>query len=86
MLIDVYKGEVYEKLISYLQTKLPFEIFEQIKTEINSVYIDIDENKTIEPFMEQCNKILKDTNSICIQRFDDTYCAGVYFIEAVRKE
>lgn len=86
VLIGVYEADVYDKFISYLQTKLPFEILEKIKGAFDSIYMNVDENKTVEPFIERCNNLLKDTKYFCIAQFDDTYCAGVYFVEVIIKE
>lgn len=74
-----YEKDVTEKLALFLQEELPEKVFS--KLECSPVYLDIDEpshelESQLDPYQEQ----IKPWGCRIKLFFDDTYCAGVYFL------
>lgn len=83
LLIDGYKGDATLQVTSFLKTKLPEDIFKMIEVNLKNLYVDIDGEDNIKEKIEYCNKKIKNTCYSIKVEYEDTYCAGVYFLSVI---
>ena len=77
--IGCYEGDVTEKLAEFLRADLPEKVF--AKLERPAVNVDIDEQRgELEPQLKPYQDQLEPWGCKLKVFFDDTYCAGVYFV------
>ena len=77
--IGCYEGDVTDKLMNYLRQDLPEKVFDSL--ERFPVRVDIDElNGALEPQIKPYQEQLEPWGCKLKVFFDDTYCAGVYFV------
>ncbi|MCI9035252.1 MAG: hypothetical protein HFJ08_14655 [Lachnospiraceae bacterium] len=80
LFIGGYDNDVTEKVRDFLKQKLPEDLFSAIQKCLQNIYVDIDEDDTLEKTIALCNQHLENTGYIIQTVFDDTYCAGGYFL------
>lgn len=80
LLIGGYEGDVTEKAGAYLQQRLPAGLLEGIMKKLAGVVVDLDGEDDLEKRIDSCNKLLVESGYKLQLKFDDTYCAGVYFL------
>ena len=74
-----YEGDVTERLMEFLRKELPKEKFCQITP--TPVVLDLDEpSGELEPQLKPYQEQLEAMECRFQVFFDDTYCAGVYFV------
>ena len=74
-----YEGDVTEKLVAFLKEDLPDKVLG--KLEYPPVYLDLDEpSHEMESQLEPYQKQIEPWGCRLKLFFDDTYCAGVYFL------
>lgn len=74
-----FEGDVTEKLQNFLRKDLPEKVFEKLN--LTSINLDIDElNGELEPQLEPWREQLEPWGCKLKVFFDDTYCAGIYFL------
>jgi len=74
-----YEGDVTEKLAEFLRKNLPENLYE--KLERPAVNVDIDEfSGELEPQLKPYQEQLEPWGCKLKVFFDDTYCAGIYFL------
>lgn len=78
--IGGYEGDVTETVTAFLMEKLPETFFDRIRNLLQDLYADLDEQDTLEEIIDLCNQSLADTGYTLRLDFDDTYCAGEYFL------
>ena len=77
--LDGYEGDVTERLMAFFQKWLPEALAEKI--ERTPVILDLDEPAgELELLLEPYRKQLEPAGYRLQVFFDDTYCAGVYFV------
>ena len=81
LLVGGYEGEVSEKVETFLKQKLPSNLFYNIKQCIQYLYVDLGTKDTIEEQIAACNQYLQNTAYSLLLYYDETYCAGAYFIK-----
>jgi len=80
VMVDAFEGDVTAKVNKFFIQKLQNSISEMIRRQILNWYVNIDEYENLQENVEWCNKLLMDLGYAITLKFDDTYCAGVYFI------
>ena len=74
-----YEGDVTEKLAAFLKEDLPEKAL--AKLECPAIYLDMDEpGHEMEPQLELYREQIEPWGCRLKLFFDDTYCAGVYFL------
>lgn len=81
--IDGYEGDVTEKVTAFLEQKLPSKIVSRVKRHLRDFYVDLGTRDTAEERLTACNQSLADTNYRLQMRYEDTYCAGAYFLSVL---
>lgn len=77
--IGCYEGDVTGKLMNFLRRDLPEKVFDRLVP--SPVNVDIDEpNGEPEPQLKPWREQLEPWGCKLKVFFDDTYCAGVYFV------
>lgn len=77
--IGCYEGDVTEKLMAFLREDLPEKVLEHFSP--SPVNVDIDElNGELEPQLKPWQEQLEPWGCRLHVFFDDTYCAGIYFV------
>lgn len=77
--IGCYEGDVTEKLAEFLRADLPEKVFG--KLECPAVNVDIDELRgELEPQLKPYREQMESWGCKLKVFFDDTYCAGIYFV------
>ena len=84
LLIGCYEGEVKVQVTSFLKMKLPEDVFLLIEESLENIYVDIDEENNIKEKIECCNQKLQNTHYYISVIYEDTYCAGAYFLSVVQ--
>ena len=84
LLIGGYEGYATSQVTSFLKTKLPEDIFSKIECNLENLYIDIDDKDNIKEKIDCCNQKMKDTCYLINVEYEDTYCAGAYFLSVVQ--
>ncbi len=80
LLIGGYDEDVSQKVQSFLKEKLPSDLFGAIEPELEGVYVDIDDEDNLQAKIELCNQRLKGSVFSIHVDYEDTYCAGAYFL------
>lgn len=80
LLIGGYSEDVTEEVTSYLAKNLPTEIFNTIKADIQQIYVDLDAKNNLEEQIGILNKKLEQKGHLIRLDYDETYCAGAYFL------
>ena len=87
LLIGGYEGDVGEKAALFLKKRLTHREFQSIQDEIRQLHVDIDDDlgryDNLAGKIAGCNALLKSTGRLLHLEFDDTYCAGVYFLSVM---
>lgn len=83
LLIGGYDENVTKEVADFLKQKLPETIFNLIKENFQDIYVDLGTRDTIEEKIKICNQYLVDTGYLIKIEYDETYCAGEYFLSIV---
>lgn len=83
LLIGGYEGDVTQKVSGFLRKKLPENLFSAIREHLQNVYADMDGEDNLKEKAALCNQCLENSGYSLRLDFDDTYCAGVYFLSVV---
>ncbi|RKJ81813.1 hypothetical protein D7X33_03560 [Butyricicoccus sp. 1XD8-22] len=87
LMIGGYEGNVGEKAAVFLKKHLTDTEFHAIHDEIRQLHVDIDDDlgcyHNLAEKIAGCNALLENTGRLLHLEFDDTYCAGVYFLSIV---
>ena len=78
--IGGYEEDVTEKVVAFLQKKLPKAEFHLIVDYLRDLYVDIDERDNLEEKMGLCNQYLACAGYSIQVEHDDTYCTWDYFL------
>lgn len=81
LLIEGYDKDVSKNVIAFLRNKLPKELFCTIEYDIQHLYISLGDYNNVEEQITICNRQLKNTKYSIQLYYDETYCAGVYFLK-----
>ena len=60
---------------------MPSNLFYNIKQCIQYLYVDLGTKDTIEEQIAACNQYLQNTAYSLLLYYDETYCAGAYFLK-----
>lgn len=80
LFIGGYDKDVSEKVEMFLKQKLPPNLFCNIVPYIRNLYVDLGTKDTIEKQITFCNQCLQNTKYFLLVCYDETYCAGAYFL------
>ena len=80
LLIGGYSENVTEEVTMFLEKQLPTDIFNMIKDDIQQIYVDLDIKNNLEERIGILNKKLEQEGHLIRLDYDETYCAGVYFL------
>ena len=80
LLIGGYSEDVTEEVTTYLEKQLPTDIFNTIKDDIQQIYVDLNAKNNLEERIRNLNKKLEQERHLIRLDYDETYCAGVYFL------
>ena len=83
LLIGGYEEDVTQKVANFLKLKLPEDIFSIVHGQLQNLYVDIDAEDNLDEKLGLCNQCLADTDYSLRLDFDDTYCAGAYFLSVI---
>jgi len=83
LLIGGYEEDICQKATDFLKQHIPGNIFFTIQEHLQKLYVDIDAEDNLEEIVGLCNQYLADTGYLLQLKFDDTYCAGAYFLSVV---
>ncbi len=83
LLIGGYEEDVTEKVSLFLEQKLPELAFDRIKGHLSGWYADLGTKDTIGEKTADCNHALKGTGCSVKAEYEDTYCAGAYFLSVI---
>lgn len=83
LLIAGYDEDVTEEVTSFLKQRLPETIFSKIQDDLFDVFVDLGTHDTIHDRINTCNLHLVNTAFSLQLLYDETYCAGVYFLSCV---
>lgn len=83
LLIGGYEEDVTERVSLFLKQKLPETAFDYIKEYLSDWYVDLGTKDTIEEKTADCNRALKGTGYSVKAEFEETYCAGAYFLSVM---
>ena len=78
--IGGYEEDVTQKVVDFLEQRLPEDIFAALQKYLQNIYVDIDAEDNLKEKTDLCNQCLADTKYSLQLDFDDTYYAGVYFL------
>lgn len=81
LFIGGYNGDVSKKVELFLKQKLPKDLFCSIVQYIQCLYVDLGTKNTIEKQIAVCNQCLQNTVYSLLLCYDETYCAGAYFLK-----
>lgn len=81
--IGGYEEDVTQKVSAFLKQKLPANLFSAMQKHLQNVYVDIDDEDNLKEKVNLCNQCLENTDCALRLDFDDTYCAGVYFLSVI---
>ena len=85
LLIGGYEEDVTQKVADFLKRQLPEDSFLTIQEQLQNLYVDMDAEDNLEEKIGLCNQCLADTDHSLLLDFDDTYCAGTYFLSVRHK-
>lgn len=80
LLIGGYSEDVTEEVTMFLEKQLPTDIFYTIKRDIQQIYVDLDAKNNLEEQIGILNKKLEQKGQLIRLDYDETYCAGAYFL------
>ena len=80
LLIGGYSEDVTEEVTIFLEKQLPNDIFNWIKDNIQQIYVDLDAENNLEERIRILNKKLEQKGRLIRLDYDETYCAGAYFL------
>lgn len=83
LLIGGYEEDVTQRVCGFLRQKLPENLFSAMGEYLQNVYVDIDGEDNLKERVELCEQRLENSGYSLRLDFDDTYCAGVYFLSVV---
>lgn len=83
LLIGGYEEDVTQKVADFLKQRLPEDIFSTVQEHLQNIYVDIGAEDNLEEKIGFCNQCLADTDYSLQLDFDDTYCAGDYFLSII---
>ncbi len=84
LLIGGYEEDAISQVTSFLKTKLPEDIFSKIEGSLENLYVDIDDKDNMKEKIDYCNQQMKNTCYSINVEYEDTYCAGAYFLSVVQ--
>lgn len=84
IVIGAYEGDVTQMVNQYLKANLTDEVFSMINSIASNWYVDMDEEDKFEKMVDMCNEMLEAIPYTLVANFDDTYCAGVYFLSVTQ--
>lgn len=83
--IEGYAEDVTNQVSTFLQSKLPESIFSMLTSTLQDIYVDLGTRDTLQDRIFVCNQVLE-PYPYCIQLdFEDTYCAGAYFVWVIQQ-
>ena len=85
ILIGCYEEDVTERVRAFLKERLPEEAFSVIQADLHDLYVDIDSRDNLREKIDACNSRLKAAGNILVLQYEDTYCAGAYFLSVEEK-
>lgn len=85
LFIGGYEGDATSKVTSFLKTKLPENIFNMMEGSLENLYVDIDDEDNMKEKIDDCNQQIKDTCYSLNVEYEDTYCAGAYFLSVIHQ-
>ena len=83
LLIGGYEEDVTQKVSGFLKQKLPEDLFSAVLEHLQNVYVDIDGEDNMKEKADLCSQCLENTGYSLRLDFDDTYCAGAYYLSVV---
>lgn len=83
LLIGGYEGDISERVTTFLKQKLPKELFDMVASYLKNLYVDFDAKDNIEKQIAACNQHFKNTGYGLLLCYDESYCAGVYFLKVL---
>ena len=67
----------------FLKEKLPETAFDCIRGHLSGWYVDLGTKDTMEEKTADCNRALQGTGYSVKAEFEETYCAGAYFLSVM---
>ena len=86
LLIGGYEGEATQQIYTFLKTKLPEPVWNQLQGHLQNLHIDIDGEDTLKEVITEYNQQIEHTGYHIKIEYEDTYCAGVYFLSVVQQK
>ena len=86
LLIGGYEGEATQQIHTFLKTKLPEPVWNQLKGHLQNLHIDIDGEDNLKEVITEYNQQIEHTGYHIKIEYEDTYCAGVYFLSVVQQK
>ncbi len=83
LLIGGYEKDVTESVSLFLKEKLPETAFDCIRGHLSGWYVDLGTKDTMEEKTADCNRALQGTGYSVKAEFEETYCAGAYFLSVM---
>ena len=80
LMIGGYDEDVTAAVEDFLQEKLADNVFDAIKNDIQQIYVDLGTRGNLEERIEVLNRQLEKNGYSIRLDYDETYCAGVYFL------
>ena len=80
ILIGCYEEDVTERVRTFLKERLPEESFSVIRDDLKDLYVDIDSRDNLRERIDACNSKLETERNILVLKYENTYCAGAYFL------
>lgn len=83
LLIGGYDEDVTKEVLNFLKCNLPETIFCVVKEKLQNLYVDLGTRDNLKEKIDYCNQCLKEAGYFIQLEYEDTYCAGVYFLSVV---
>ena len=80
LMIGGYDEDVTVAVEGFLQEKLTDNVFDVIKNDIQQIYVDLGTRDNLEERIKVLNRQLEKHGYLIRLDYDETYCAGVYFL------
>lgn len=86
LLIGGYDEDVTETVTFFLRQKLPENVFDNVVSDLYDLYVCLGTRDTLEEKIRFCNQALSSSEYTLRLDYDETYCAGVYFLTVRSKQ
>ena len=80
LMIGGYDEDVTVAVEDFLREKLTDNVFDVIKNDIQQIYVDLGTRDNLEERIGVLNRQLEKNGYSIRLKYDETYCAGVYFL------